>query len=130
MDYTYLLEKAYEAQKRSHAPYSDFHVGAALETKDGQFVLGCNIEIPSYSLTCCAERTAIFKAISDGIKDFKAIAIVGESDDYCMPCGSCRQVIFDLCGNIDVVVANKQKEMRVFKMSELLPFAFSDKDLK
>ncbi len=130
MKYDYLLEKAYEAQKRALPSYSKFYVGAALETKEGEIILGCNIEVPSYSLTICAERTAIFKALSDGKREFIAMAIVGDSDDYCMPCGSCRQVIFDLCGDIDIIVANKKRESKILKMSELLPFAFSDKDLK
>jgi cytidine deaminase len=78
----------------------------------------------------CAERTAIFKAISEGERKFKAIAIASDSQDYITPCGACRQIIFDHCGEIDIVCSNQQGEYKVFKTSELLPFAFGDKDLK
>ena len=130
MDYTQLVEKALEAQKTSLPSYSNFHVGAALQTADGKIYLGGNIESPSYSLTICAERTAIFKAISEGERNFKAIAVVGDTDDFCAPCGACRQIISDLCGDIDVVLINSRKETKVLKISELLPFAFTAKDLK
>ena len=130
MDYTYLVEKALEAQKTSLPTYSNFHVGAALETAEGKIYLGGNIESPSYSLTICAERTAIFKAVSEGERIFKAIAVVGDTDDFCAPCGACRQVISDLCGDIDVVLINSRKETKVLKISELLPYAFTAKDLK
>jgi len=130
MDYTYLVEKAFEAQKTSLPTYSNFHVGAALETSEGKIILGGNIESPSYSLTICAERTAIFKAISEGERNFKAIAVVGETEDFCAPCGACRQIISDLCGDIDVIMVNGLREMKVVKISELLPYAFAAKDLK
>ena len=130
MDYSQLVEKALEAQKTSLPSYSNFHVGAALQTADGKIYLGGNIESPSYSLTICAERTAIFKAISEGERNFKAIAVVGDTDDFCAPCGACRQIISDLCGDIDVVLINSRKETKVLKISELLPFAFTAKDLK
>ncbi|MHC1736912.1 MAG: cytidine deaminase [Ignavibacteriaceae bacterium] len=130
MDYKYLVEEALEAQKTSLPTYSNFHVGAALETADGKIYLGGNIESPSYSLTICAERTAIFKAISEGERNFKAIAVVGDTDDFCAPCGACRQIISDLCGDIDVILINSRKETKVLKISELLPFAFTAKDLK
>jgi cytidine deaminase len=130
MDYTYLVEKALEAQKTSLPTYSNFHVGAALETAEGKIYLGGNIESPSYSLTICAERTAIFKAVSEGERIFRAIAVVGDTDDFCAPCGACRQVISDLCGDIDVVLINSRKETKVLKISELLPYAFTAKDLK
>jgi len=130
MDYTQLVEKALEAQKTSLPTYSNFHVGAALQTADGKIYLGGNIESPSYSLTICAERTAIFKAISEGERNFKAIAVVGDTDEFCAPCGACRQIISDLCGDIDVVLVNSRKETKVLKISELLPFAFTAKDLK
>ncbi len=125
-----LAEKAIQAKSIAHPPYSNFHVGAALLTEDDKLYLGGNIETASYSLTICAERTAIFKAFSEGERKFKAIAIASDSPDFCPPCGSCRQVIQDLCGDIDVVMINHKKELRVMKISELLPFSFSDKDLK
>ncbi len=130
MDYKELALQAVEAKKTSHPPYSNFHVGAALLTEDGKIYLGGNIEISSYSLTICAERTAVFKAFSEGERKFKAIAVAGDSPDYCSPCGSCRQVMMDLCGDIDVVLINQKEELKILKLSELLPFAFGDKDLK
>lgn len=125
-----LALKAVEAKKTAHAPYSNFHVGAALLTEEGKVYLGGNIESSSYSLTICAERTAVFKAYSEGERKFKAIAVAGDSPDFCSPCGSCRQVLMDLCGDIDVILINKKEELKVLKLSELLPFAFGDKDLK
>jgi len=130
MNYKTLTEKAVEAKSKALPTYSNFHVGAALLTEDNKIYTGCNIESSSYSLTICAERTAIFKAISEGERKFKAIAIAGDMEGFISPCGACRQVISDLCGNIDVVLVNSKNETKVMKTSELLPFAFSDKDLK
>ena len=129
MDYKLLVSKAVEAKSKALPTYSNFHVGAALITKDDKIYTGCNIESSSYSLTICAERTAIFKAISEGERKFKALAVAGE-EGFISPCGACRQVISDLCGDIDVVLVNSKNETKVMKTSELLPFAFSDKDLK
>jgi len=129
MDYKLLAQKAVEAKSSALPLYSKFHVGAALLTKDNKIYTGCNIESSSYSLTICAERTAIFKAISEGERKFTAIAVAGDTDDYISPCGACRQVISDLCGNIDVVMVNSKNEYKVEKISSLLPFAFSDDDL-
>ena len=130
MNYKSLAEKAVEAKSRALPTYSNFHVGAALITEDDKIYTGCNIESSSYSLTICAERTAIFKAISEGERKFKAIAVAGDTEGFISPCGACRQVISDLCGDIDVVLVNSKNETKVMKTSELLPFAFSDKDLK
>jgi len=130
MDIKLLAEKAVEAKSKALPTYSNFHVGAALLTKDGKVYSGCNIESSSYSLTICAERTAIFKAISEGERKFKALAVAGDTDDFISTCGACRQVISDLCGDIDIIMVNKKNESKVCKTSELLPFAFSDKDLK
>ena len=130
MNYKLLAKKAVEAKSKALATYSNFHVGAALLTEDDKIYTGCNIESSSYSLTICAERTAIFKAISEGERKFKAIAVAGDTEGFISPCGACRQVISDLCGNIDVVLVNSKNETKVMKTSELLPFAFSDKDLK
>jgi cytidine deaminase len=130
MNYKSLAEKAVEAKSKALPTYSNFHVGAALITEDDKIYTGCNIESSSYSLTICAERTAIFKAISEGERKFKAIAVAGDTEGFISPCGACRQVISDLCGNIDVVLINSKNETKVMKTSELLPFAFSDKDLK
>jgi len=130
MDYNLLIEKAVDSKANALAPYSNFHVGAALLTKDDKIYTGCNVESSSYSLTLCAERTAIFKAISEGERNFKAIAVAGDTEDFISPCGACRQVISDLCGDIDIVMINKNNESKIMKASELLPLAFSDKDLK
>ena len=130
MDAKLLAQKATEAKSKALPTYSNFHVGAALLTEDGKVYTGCNIESSSYSLTICAERTAIFKAISEGERKFKALAVAGDTDDYISPCGACRQVISDLCGDIDIIMVNKKNEFKVLKASEMLPFAFSDKDLK
>lgn len=129
MNYDQLSLAAIEAKKLAMAPYSSFRVGSALLTDDDRIYSGCNIESSSYSLTICAERTAIFKAISEGDRKFKAIAIASDADDHISPCGACRQVISDLCGNIDVIMLNKKGEKKINKVSELLPYAFSDKDL-
>lgn len=130
MEYKELADKALEAKKVSLPTYSHFHVGAALLTEDNKIYTGGNIETSSYSLTICAERTAIFKAISEGERKFKAIAIASDSDGFCSPCGACRQIINDLCGEIDIILVNNNKETKIYKTSEMLPFAFSDDDLK
>ena len=130
MEYKELANKALESKKISLPTYSHFHVGAALLTEDNKIYTGGNIETSSYSLTICAERTAIFKAISEGERKFKAIAIASDLDGFCSPCGACRQVISDLCGEIDIVLVNKNKETKIYKTSEMLPLAFSDDDLK
>jgi len=130
MDYTFLAEKAIEAKKMAVPTYSNFHVGAALLTEDGQIFTGCNIESSSYSLTICAERTAIFKAISEGERKFTAIAISGDTIGFCAPCGACRQIISDLCNDIDIVLTNQKKEIKILRTKDLLPFAFEDNDLK
>jgi len=125
-----LAKKAIEAKSNALPTYSNFYVGAALITEDEKIYTGCNIESSSYSLTICAERTAIFKAISEGERKFKALAVAGDTEGFISPCGACRQVISDLCGDIDIVMVNSKNETKVMKASELLPFAFSDKDLK
>ncbi|MCX7610904.1 MAG: cytidine deaminase [Ignavibacterium sp.] len=129
MDYKTLVNKAIESKKNAHAPYSNFRVGAALLTNNNQIFTGCNVEISSFGLTICAERNAVFKAYSEGERKFKAIAVAADTEDYISPCGACRQVISDLCGDIDVILINKDNDYKVIKASELLPFAFNDKEL-
>lgn len=124
MDYNSLVAKSKEAMKRARPTYSNFHVGAALLADNGDIILGCNIETASYSLTICAERNAIFKALSEGYSAFKAIAIASSSENFCPPCGACREVIMDLCGNIDIILSNSKGEIKIFKANELLPFNF------
>ncbi|MCU7495808.1 MAG: cytidine deaminase [Ignavibacteria bacterium] len=129
MDPKLLAEKAVEAKSRALPTYSKFHVGAALLCENGNVYLGGNIETSSYGLTICAERTAVFKAISEGERSFKAIAIASDAPGFCPPCGACRQVLSDLCGNIDVIMINHKNEIDVKKLDELLPYAFKDDDL-
>jgi cytidine deaminase len=129
MTYDQLVQKAYEAMAFSYSPYSNFKVGAALLTESGTVYTGCNIEIASYGATNCAERTAIFKAISEGEKAFKAIAVVSSSKDYTFPCGICRQVIVEFGKDIDIIVA-KDYDYEVYKIEELLPKSFTQIDLK
>ncbi|MGE5430537.1 MAG: cytidine deaminase [Syntrophomonadaceae bacterium] len=130
MEYNLLAEKAVEAKSRALPTYSKFHVGAALLTTDGKVYLGGNIETSSYGLTICAERTAVFKAISEGERNFQAIAIASDAPGFCPPCGACRQVLSDLCGNIDIIMINHKNEIDVKKMDDLLPYAFKDEDLE
>lgn len=130
MDYKLLVSKAMEAKSNALPTYSNFFVGAALLTKDNKIYTGCNIESSSYSLTMCAERTAIFKAISEGERKFDAIAVACDTESFISPCGACRQVISDLCGDINIIMVNTKGETKVMKASELLPLAFGDKDLK
>jgi len=129
MDYKILAEKAAEAKSNALPTYSKFYVGAALLTEDNKIYTGCNVESSSYSLTICAERNAIFKAISEGERKFKAIAVAGDTKDFISPCGACRQIISDLCGEIDIILVNGNNKTKVMKTSELLPYAFGDKDL-
>lgn len=130
MEYKLLAEKAVEAKMRALPTYSKFHVGAALLTAEGKVYLGGNIETSSYGLTICAERTAVFKAISEGERKFTAIAIASDAPGFCPPCGACRQVMQDLCGNIDVIMINHKNEIDIKKLDELLPYAFKDEDLE
>lgn len=128
--YERLIRYARRAKRHSHAPFSRFHVGAALLARNGKIYTGCNVENSSYGLTMCAERTAFFKAISEGVRKFKAIAVVSDDDGYTSPCGACRQVILDLAGNIDVVLANRRGNVRVFTLNDLLPHPFTASDLR
>ena len=128
-----LVKRAYEAQRFSYSPYSGFQVGAALLAKSGRIYTGCNIENAAFSPTNCAERTAFFKAISEGEKEFEAIAVVGnkkgaakEEWEFCTPCGVCRQVMLEFVNpeEFDVISA-KGEEIKVFTLKELLPESFS-----
>ncbi|HZW67751.1 MAG TPA: cytidine deaminase [Pseudogracilibacillus sp.] len=121
-----LINYAIQASERAYAPYSGFKVGAALLTKDNELFLGSNIENSSYSLTCCAERVAIFKAISEGETRFKKLAVVANTDKPVSPCGACRQVMSEFFDDdVRIYLANKQAESKEVKISDLLPNAFS-----
>nr|WP_281272336.1 cytidine deaminase [Neobacillus piezotolerans] len=126
-----LIQEAIKAREFAYIPYSKFAVGAALLSKDGQVFRGCNIENAAYSMTNCAERTAIFKAVSEGITEFKAIAIVADTDRPCSPCGACRQVIAELCGpEVDIILTNLKGEVLRVRSEDILPGAFLPKDLE
>ncbi|MFS8541324.1 MAG: cytidine deaminase [Tissierellales bacterium] len=129
MDISLLIKKALEAKERAYVPYSNFRVGAALLTEDGEIFTGCNIEISSYSPTLCAERTAIFKAVSEGHKKIKAIAVVGDSN-FTYPCGVCRQVIREFGKDATIIVANSEDDYRTYKLEDLLPHSFGPEDLQ
>lgn len=125
-----LICKARQARDHAQAPYSNFNVGAALETIKGKVVTGCNIESCSYGLTVCAERVAIWKALSDGETRFRRIAVVADTEELTPPCGACRQIIWEYCGNIDVLLANLKGNTIRYKMGELLPGPFDNRFLK
>ncbi len=127
-----LVQAAREVRDRAHAPYSQFKVGAALETSGGDIAIGCNVENATYGLTICAERSAIFRAIADGRKprEFTRIAIVADTAEPTPPCGACRQLLWEFCGDIEVVLANLERETARYRMKDLLPAPFDDHFLK
>lgn len=131
LNYKLLLEKAYEGRKNAYAPYSNFKVGAAVLAENGKIYTGCNIENASYGATNCAERTAIFKAISEGNRKIRAIAIVGADDEYTYPCGICRQVIAEFANeNTEIILGKKSLEYIVKTLAEILPGAFTKEALQ
>ncbi len=131
MDYNKLAEIAIKSKQRALPTYSHFHVGAALLTGEGKVYRGANIENSSYSLTICAERTAVFNAVLEGEKNFKAIAVAGDSPGFTPPCGACRQVLLELCGpELDVVLVDMEKNIKIYKLKELIPHSFSKENLK
>ena len=126
-----LISEAYKAKEYSYAPYSNFHVGAALCTDSGRIYRGCNIEHAAYSPRNCAERTAFFKAVSEGERKFRGIAIVGDKEEYLAPCGVCRQVMMEFCDpkEFQVILAKNPSDYKVYTLEELFPGAFSVNDL-
>lgn len=133
MDYKSLMAQACEARKKSYSPYSHFCVGAALLCKNGKVYTGCNIENAAYTPTNCAERTAIFKAVSEGEREFEAIAIIGgkqgEDGVFCAPCGVCRQVIAEFCDKDFKIVLGTADSVNVYTLAELLPLSFTKDNL-
>lgn len=121
---TLLLAAAADARTRAHAQYSNFKVGAALETDDGRIVVGCNIENATYGLTLCAERVALVKALSDGDAVFTRIAVVADTESPTPPCGPCRQLLWEYCGDIDIILGNLDGPTARFRLSALLPMPF------
>ena len=139
IDVKLLIDKAFEAQKNSYAPYSKFNVGAALLAANGKIYQGCNIENAAYTPTNCAERTAFFTAVAEGNKDFTAIAIVGNKEsiksgegDYCAPCAVCRQVMAEFCDlkNFKIYIAKSREDYLEYTLDELLPLAFTGKNIE
>ena len=125
-----LIDAATKVRENSYAPFSNFRVGAAIETEDGQIIDGCNVESASYGLTVCAERVAIWKAISEGKRKIKHIAVVADTEELTPPCGVCRQIIWEFGGDIPVILANLQGKVETVQMKDLLPRAFDTKFLK
>ena len=123
-----VIELAIKMREKSHAPFSNYKVGSSVETSAGEIVGGCNIESSSYGLTCCAERVAIFKAISEGYREFRSLAVATKNAG--MPCGACRQVIWELCGDIPIYICNMSGWIKTVTSRELLPEAFDKKDLR
>ena len=119
-----LCKKAVDMLDMAYVPYSHFPVGAALECRDGTVFTGCNVENAAYGSTICAERTAIVKAVSEGHRDFVRIAIAGKSKDFCVPCGSCRQVMMEFSPEMEVICLNGAGESKTFALRELLPYGF------
>ncbi len=135
MNYDELVKKAIDMTEMSYAPYSHFHVGAALLDKKGKIWTGCNVENAAYGPSNCAERTAVFKAVSEGSREFEAIAIAGgpedasgkpQIQDFCPPCGVCRQVLSEFCSrDFKIVLVNGKGEQKTFTLGDLLPESFS-----
>jgi cytidine deaminase len=124
-----LIGQARQAGMRAQAKYSNFKVGAALETAEGRIFTGCNVESSSYGLTICAEQVALTKALSEGKKNFTRLAIIGPSEDFCPPCGACRQLLYDYAPQLEIILTDG-KDIKVFSLTELLPFAFEETKLR
>lgn len=125
MTETELCQKAVDMMDMAYCPYSHFPVGAAVECSDGSVFTGCNIENAAYGAGTCAERTALSKAVSEGYKDFVRIAIAGKSEDYCVPCGICRQFMMEFAPNLEIICLNGKGESKKFTLPELLPYGFN-----
>ena len=124
-----LVEKAFTMLDKSYVPYSHFPVGAALEGADGVIYTGCNVENAAYGSTLCAERTALVKAISEGCRSFTRLAVVGNSADYCWPCGACRQMLREFGADLEVLAANREGAYVAISLEELLPHSFGPETL-
>lgn len=124
-----LVAAAAIARSKAHAPFSQFPVGAALETDNGTIVMGCNVESASYGLTMCAERTAIFKGVSEGYRSFKRVAVVTDSNTPTPPCGACRQLLWEFAPDAEVILANLKGKVVRYQVRDLLPAAFDAQQL-
>ena len=121
---TELLAAALAARHHAHAPYSHFSVGAALEDEDGRIHTGCNIENATYGLTLCAERVAVFKAMSEGAREFRRIAVAADTAILTPPCGACRQILWEFCGDIEIILLNPRGDSETLRLKDLFPRAF------
>ena len=132
MDNHELIKAAMEAKEHAYVPYSHFRVGAALLARDGRVFQGCNIENAGYTPTNCAERTAFFKAVYEGVRDFEAIAVNGDAEDYLYPCGVCRQVMAEFCDpkTFRILVSNKNGAYLEYTLEQLFPGAFTPEELE
>lgn len=119
-----LLIAALAARKNAHAPFSHFHVGAALEDEHGRIFTGCNVENSTYGLTVCAERVAVFKAISEGAHKFRRIVIVAETETPTPPCGACRQILWEFCGDIELILASPHGKTETLQLKDIFPRPF------
>lgn len=119
-----LLEAARAARQHAHAAFSNFRVGAALETADGVIITGCNVENATYGLTICAERVAVFKAISEGHRSFTRVAVVADTAEPTPPCGACRQILWEFGGDLEVILGNLSEEKARYQLRDLLPYPF------
>ena len=124
VDEATLIAAAREARERAVAPYSKFKVGAALETEDGLIITGCNVENSTYGLTVCAERVAVLKAVSEGHRAFRRVAVVADTQDPTPPCGPCRQILWEFCGDIEVILANLTDDTGHHQLKDLFPLPF------
>ena len=125
-----LVEAATRVRENAYAPFSEFKVGAALETDEGEIIVGSNVESASYGLTVCAERVAVWKAISEGHRRFRRIAIVADTDAPTPPCGACRQILWEFGGDLEVILGNLERETVRHRLRELLPLPFDARLLK
>jgi len=119
-----LLAAALAARAHAHAPFSKFRVGAALEDRDGHIHTGCNVENATYGLTVCAERVAVFKAISEGAREFRRVAVAADTDTLTPPCGACRQILWEFCGNVEIVLVNPRGKTESYQLKDLFPKPF------
>ncbi len=119
-----LAQAALQVRENAHAPFSKFRVGAALEDDSGRVHTGCNVENATYGLTMCAERVAVFKAISEGARKFRRIAVAADTDRLTPPCGACRQILWEFCGDIDLILTNPRGKTETYRLSDLFPRPF------
>ena len=121
---TELIRAALDARNHAHAPFSNFPVGAALQDESGRIYTGCNVENATYGLTICAERVAVFKAISEGARKFAAIAVAADTDVLTPPCGACRQILWEFCGDVELTLVNLAGKIETLRLKELFPRPF------